>query len=60
RSGLAAPVCVAWHAVFAQTSFEDLHAAGAADIVSCDTISHPSNRIGLASAIASSVRELLP
>ncbi|MDP1741627.1 MAG: ribose-phosphate pyrophosphokinase [Polaromonas sp.] len=60
RIGLAAPVCVAVHAVFAQTAFEDLHAAGAADIVSCDTISHPSNRIGLASAIASSVRELLP
>lgn len=60
RIGLAAPVCVAVHAVFAQTAFEDLHAAGAADIVSCDTISHPSNRIALASAIAASVREFLP
>lgn len=59
RIGLAAPVCVAVHAVFAQTAFEDLHAAGAADIVSCDTISHPSNRIALASAIAASVREFL-
>lgn len=60
RIGLAAPVCVAVHAVFAQTAFEDLHAAGAADIVSCDTISHPSNRIALTSAIAASVREFLP
>ena len=60
RSGLAAPVCVAVHAVFAQRAFEDLHAAGAADIVSCDTIEHPSNRIALAPAIAASVRELLP
>ena len=60
RSGLAAPVCVAVHAVFAQTAFEDLRAAGAADIVSCDTIEHPSNRIALAPAIAASVRELLP
>ena len=60
RSGLAAPVCVAVHAVFAQRAFEDLHAAGAADIVSCDTIPHPSNRIALAPAIAASVRELLP
>ena len=60
RTGLAAPVCVAVHAVFAQTAFEDLRAAGAADIVSCDTIVHPSNRIALAPAIAASVRELLP
>ena len=60
RTGLAAPVCVAVHAVFAQTAFEDLRAAGAADIVSCDTIPHPSNRIALAPAIAASVRELLP
>ncbi|MBD9666929.1 ribose-phosphate pyrophosphokinase [Variovorax sp. VRV01] len=60
RAGLAAPVCVAVHAVFAQTAFEDLRSAGAGDIVSCDTIRHPSNRIRLAPAIAASVRALLP
>lgn len=60
QTGLVAPVCVAVHAVFAQTAFEELRAAGAADIVSCDTIPHPSNRIALAPAIAASVRELLP
>lgn len=60
HTGLAAPFCVAVHAVFAQTAFDDLRAAGAADIVSCDTISHPSNRIALAPAIAASVREMLP
>jgi ribose-phosphate pyrophosphokinase len=59
RAGLAAPVCVAVHAIFAQTAFEDLQAAGVADIVSCDTIVHPSNRIGLVQAIAVAVRELL-
>ena len=58
RAGLAAPVCVAVHAVFAQTAFKDLRAAGAAEIVSCDTISHPSNRIPLAPAIAQCIREL--
>ena len=60
RAGLAAPVCIAVHAVFAQTAYEDLRAAGASDIVSCDTIRHPSNRISLAAAIAAGVRELLP
>ncbi len=60
RAGLVAPVCVAVHAVFAQRAFEDLRAAGVADIVSCDTIPHPSNRIALASVIAAGVRQLLP
>lgn len=60
HAGLAVPVCVAVHAIFAQTAFEDLREAGAADIVSCDTIFHPSNRIVLAPAIAASVREMLP
>ncbi|MDH3210202.1 MAG: ribose-phosphate diphosphokinase [Burkholderiaceae bacterium] len=60
RAGLAAPVCVAVHAVFAHSAFDQLLAAGAADVVSCDTIQHPSNRIALAPAIAAGVRKLLP
>jgi ribose-phosphate pyrophosphokinase len=60
RAGLAAPVCVAVHAVFAQTAFEELRVAGAGDIVSCDTIRHASNRISLAAAIAAGVRVFLP
>jgi ribose-phosphate pyrophosphokinase len=59
RAGLAAPVCVAVHAVFAQTAFDDLFASGVADIVSCDTIKHLSNRIALAPAIGAAVAELL-
>jgi ribose-phosphate pyrophosphokinase len=60
RAGLAAPVCIAVHAVFAQTAYEDLRAAGVAEIVSCDTIPHPSNRIALAPLIAECVRGFLP
>jgi len=45
--------------VFAQSAYEDLRAAGASDIVSCDTITHPSNRIALGVAIGQGVRELL-
>lgn len=59
RAGLTAPVCVAVHAVFAQTAFEDLRAADAGAIVSCDTIRHPSNRISLAPSIAAVVRTQL-
>lgn len=59
RAGLAAPVCVAVHAIFDQSAFADLRAAGAADVVSCDTIVHPSNRIALTQTIAAGVREML-
>lgn len=59
RAALPAPVCVAVHAVFARTAYEDLEAAGAADVVNCDTIVSPSNRILLAPRICDAVRELL-
>lgn len=60
QAGLAAPVCVAVHAVFARTAFEDLRAAGARVIVSCDTVRHPSNRISLAPVIAASLHTFVP
>lgn len=59
RAGLASPVCVAVHPIFAQAAFEDLHAAGVAEVVSCDTIEHASNRITLVPAIAQAMRDLL-
>jgi ribose-phosphate pyrophosphokinase len=57
--GFAAPVCVAVHAVFAGTAHGDLLAAGAAQVVSCDTISHASNAISIAPELAHAVGELL-
>ncbi len=60
RMGLAAPVCVAVHAVFAQNAFDDLRAAGAGLIVSCNTIAHSTNRISMTADIAAAVREHLP
>lgn len=54
-----APVCVAVHAVFARTAYEDLQAAGAGVIVSTDTIAHDSNRIALSAPLAQAIRELL-
>ena len=60
RAGLPPPVCVAVHAVFAGSAAGDLKAAGAARVVSCDTIVHPSNTITVVHGIASAVRQLLP
>jgi len=57
--GLAKPVCVGVHAVFAGPAYSDLVAAGAARIVTCDTIEHPSNAIEISGPIADSVRRML-
>jgi ribose-phosphate pyrophosphokinase len=60
-AGSAAPVCVAIHAVFADadTLVEELTSAGAAGIVTCDTIVHASNRIAVCDSIAEAAKPYL-
>lgn len=55
-AGAPAPVCVVVHAIFAGDAETELRLAGAADVVSCDTVVHASNRIWLAGAIAEEIR----
>jgi len=57
--GLPAPVCVGVHGVFAPDAFRDLAAAGAARIVTTNTIPHPSNGIDLGADMADAVRSML-
>lgn len=45
NAGWQAPVCIAVHAVFAPGAEALLLKAGAAKVVTCDTILHPSNAI---------------
>jgi ribose-phosphate pyrophosphokinase len=59
EAGSAAPVCVAIHAVFADNVHDELLSAGAAGIVTCDTIAHASNRICVADPIADAAKQLL-
>lgn len=59
RAGLAPPVCVGVHAVFAGRAYEDLMAAGAGRVVTCNTIPHPSNAIDLTERLAHGVRSAL-
>lgn len=58
-SGLPAPVCVAVHAIFAGTAYEDLRAAGAGAVVTCNTIPHVSNGIDLTDVLADGVHSTL-
>lgn len=59
RQGMAAPTCIAVHALFAEDAFDRLMLAGARQIVSCDTVPHPSNRISMAEPMAKALLALL-
>ncbi len=47
RAGMKAPVCIGVHAVFGGNAYQDLKDIGTADIVTCNTIPHPSNKIDI-------------
>ena len=57
--GTAAPVCVGIHAVCADGAHQRLLAAGAARVVTCSTIAHPSNGIDVGMLVAEGVRDML-
>lgn len=54
-AGLAAPVCVGVHALFDPEAVANVLAAGAARVVSCNTLPHPSNAIDLTAALAQAI-----
>jgi ribose-phosphate pyrophosphokinase len=58
-AGSSAPMCVAIHAVFADALDAELASAGAAGIVTCNTITHATNRICVADLIADATRPYL-
>lgn len=57
--GMAPPVCIAVHPIFAEDAYEALQLAGIDRIVSCNTVEHASNLIDLCRPIATAVGELL-
>lgn len=59
RVGMPAPVCVGVHGIFAPGAHEELRAAGAARIVTCNTVAHASNEICVDDAIAAATRAML-
>jgi ribose-phosphate pyrophosphokinase len=58
-AGSAAPMCVAIHAVFADTVLDELTSAGAAGIITCNTIVHASNKICVIDPLADATRGYL-
>ena len=59
NSGARAPVCVGVHPVFSGDAYAALAASGAARIVTCNTIAHPSNAIDLNEVVAAAVEEIV-
>jgi ribose-phosphate pyrophosphokinase len=57
--GLAAPVCIGVHAIFAGDADAALHAAGAGRVVSCNTLPHASNAIDVTAGLADAVRAMI-
>ena len=53
--GFAAPICVGVHPIFAGDALAALEAAGAARIVSCNTLPHRTNAIDVTAALAESM-----
>lgn len=47
EAGMKPPVCIGIHAVFAGNAYRDLLDAGAASVVTCNTIRHESNAIDI-------------
>lgn len=58
-AGWPAPVCLGIHAVFAGDSYPLLQRAGAARIVTCNTIAHPSNEIEISGVVTAELAHLL-
>jgi ribose-phosphate pyrophosphokinase len=59
RLGTRAPVCIGIHGVFVEGAYDELLASGAARVVTCNTIPHPSNAIDLGDLLAGGTRAML-
>jgi ribose-phosphate pyrophosphokinase len=51
KLNMKAPVCIGIHAIFADNAFADLVEAGVKDIVTCNTIRHPTNKIDVSGGL---------
>jgi ribose-phosphate pyrophosphokinase len=58
RAGMRQATCIAVHAIFAGTSYDDLLRAGAGRVVTTNTVLHKSNDIDVCKLIASDVNML--
>jgi ribose-phosphate pyrophosphokinase len=59
RAGWGRPMGIAVHALLSPAGMDLLHRAGITRVVSCDTVPHPTNAIGVGGLLAEGVRGFL-
>ena len=59
NSGMAAPICIGVHPIFAGQAYQDLKEAGAARVLSCNTIPHESNVIDISEVLSAGYTQLM-
>lgn len=57
--GMSSPICIGVHAIFADDSYDQIKNAGIRQIVTCNTIDHPSNAIDLSNSLAEGIKQFL-
>lgn len=58
KAGMNPPVCIGVHAIFAGNAYQELKDAGVAEIITCNTILHESNRIDISNLLAEGYQQL--
>lgn len=53
EQGISSPVCIGIHGIFAGNAYKRLMAAGAGQIVTCNTVCHPTNEINVVQGVLS-------
>lgn len=56
QAQLAPPICIAIHAIFSNNSYQNILAAGVKKIITCNTVSHPSNQIDISELLVSAIQ----
>ena len=59
RARLPPAICVAVHGVFAGTAYQDMLDAGAANVISTNTVPHETGRIDISKLLAEGIREIM-
>jgi len=56
-AGMKMPVCIGVHPIFAGNAFEELKKSGAGEIITCNTITHSSNKIDITDLIGKNINQ---
>ena len=58
-TGMKPPICIGIHAVFSGNAYQELMDTGVNNIVTCNTIPHPSNAMDLSNVLAKEVKQIM-